>query len=244
EHAPEMAWLKPHVRGRSRWTVALSIAASASPATTSSAEPPTRLRLHSNLEGTRLALPEPLDKPAPAALPTTVETTLPLGAGDIDVAFGQRMALRARSAGDRTGVRVVLGSDRVAEPPPASGLAASGRTPTLDAIEWMGLATGGSGEGLPLRSIDVVADRLLLLGGSFPDARLRAQPSRAGTDVRVDSPRLAGSLSIPSAGRAPVTGSFARVFWNAPPKKAGVDAAAPERDAHAGDDGVDPASVP
>src|SRR5690606_25639292 len=29
EHAPEMAWLKPHVRGRSRWTVALSIAAGA-----------------------------------------------------------------------------------------------------------------------------------------------------------------------------------------------------------------------
>src|SRR5690606_7054117 len=124
EHAPEMAWLKPHVGGRSRWTVALSIAASAPPAAAPGAEPPTRLRLHSNLEGTRLALPEPLDKPAAAALPTTVETTLPLGAGDIDVAFGQRMALRARSAGDRTGVRVVLGSDRVAEPPPASGLAA------------------------------------------------------------------------------------------------------------------------
>src|SRR5690606_25457863 len=103
--------------------------------------------------------------------------------------------------------------------------------------------SGGSGDALPLRSIDVVADRLLLLGGSFPDARLRAQPSAAGTDVRVDSPRLAGSLSIPRAERAPVTGSFARVFWSAPPKKSDADASASNKESPAGDD-VDPASVP
>src|SRR3546814_12438163 len=69
----------------------------------------------------------------------------------------------------------------------------------------MGLATGDGGDALPLRSIDVVADRLLLLGGSFDAARLRAQPSTIGTDVHVDSPRLAGSLSIPRAESAPVT---------------------------------------
>src|SRR3546814_11676992 len=71
----------------------------------------TLFRSQSNLVGTRLTLPEPPDKPAAAALPTTVETTLPLGAGDIEVAFGKRLALRARSAGERTGVRVVLRSD-------------------------------------------------------------------------------------------------------------------------------------
>src|SRR3546814_13679469 len=111
-----MAWLKPRVSGRSPWTVALSIAttgprAASAGAAGTDAQPPTRLRLQSNLVGTRLTLPEPLDKPAAAALPTTVETTLPLGAGDIEVAFGKRLALRARSAGERTGVRVVLRSD-------------------------------------------------------------------------------------------------------------------------------------
>lgn len=246
--APEMAWLKPRVSGRSPWTVALSIAATGpragnAGAADTGAQPPTRLRLQSNLVGTRLALPEPLDKPAATALPTTVETALPLGAGGIDVAFGKRLALRARNTGGRTGVRVVLGSDGVAEPAPASGLVASGRTPTLDAIEWMGLATGGGGDALPLRSIDIVADRLLLLGGSFDAARLRARPSTTGTDIDVDSPRLAGSLSIPRDGRAPVTGTFARVFWNVPQKKSDVDAAAPDKEAQAGDD-IDPASVP
>src|SRR3546814_15484062 len=88
------------VSGRSPWTVALSIATTGPRAANAGAagtdvQPPTRLRLQSNLVGTRLTLPEPLDKPAAAALPTTVATTLPLGAGDIAVAFGKRLALRA-----------------------------------------------------------------------------------------------------------------------------------------------------
>src|SRR3546814_7360371 len=107
----------------------------------------------------------------------------------------------------------------------------------------MGRATGDGGDALPLRSIDVVADRLLLLGGSFDAARLRAQPSTIGTDVHVDSPRLAGSLSIPRAESAPVTGRFARVFWNAPPKKGGANEPAPEKETPADDD-IDPAGVP
>src|SRR3546814_16610402 len=102
-----MAWLKPRVSGRSPWTVALSIATTGPRAANAGAagtdvQPPTRLRLQSNLVGTRLTLPEPLDKPAAAALPTTVETTLPLGAGDIEVAFGKRLALR-RSEERRVG---------------------------------------------------------------------------------------------------------------------------------------------
>src|SRR3546814_3670730 len=107
----------------------------------------------------------------------------------------------------------------------------------------MGLATGDGGDALPLRSIDVVADRLLLLGGSFDAVRLRAQPSTIGTDVHVDSPRLAGSMSIPRAESAPVTGRFARVFWNAPPKKGGANEPAPEKETPADDD-IDPAGVP
>jgi uncharacterized protein (TIGR02099 family) len=241
-YAPELAWLKPHVDGRSPWTVAVSIAKAPAGAAADAATP-TRLRLQSSLAGTRLALPEPLDKPAAATLPTTVDTTLPLGSADIDVAFGQRLALRARSANDRTGVRVVLGSDRVAEAPPASGLVATGRTPVLDAIDWIALTAGGSGNSLPLRRIDVLADRLQLLGGSFPDVRLRVQPSATGTDVRLDGARLAGSLAVPRAERAAITGSFARVHWGALPKPA-ANASAPSPPPAADDGAMDPASIP
>src|SRR3546814_11734400 len=107
----------------------------------------------------------------------------------------------------------------------------------------MGLATGDGGDALPLRSIDVVADRLLLLGGSFDAARLRAQPSTIGTDVHVDSPRLAGSLSIPRAESAPVTGRFARLFWYTPPQKRGANEPAAGRETPAADH-PDPPRIP
>src|SRR3546814_8939252 len=58
DYAPEMAWLKPRVSGRSPWTVALSIAttgprAASAGAAGTDAQPPTRLRMQSNLVGTR-----------------------------------------------------------------------------------------------------------------------------------------------------------------------------------------------
>src|SRR3546814_19360548 len=61
DYAPEMAWLKPRVSGRSPWTVALSIATTGPRAANAGAagtdvQPPTRLRLQSNLVGTRLTL--------------------------------------------------------------------------------------------------------------------------------------------------------------------------------------------
>src|SRR3546814_17487977 len=42
---------------------------------------------------------------------------------------------------------------------------------------------------------------------------------------------------------APVTGRFARVLWNAPPKKGGANEPAAEKETPADDD-IDPASVP
>ena len=94
--------------------------------------------MSSDLVGTRLDLPAPLDKPAAEPLATTVAAQLPMGAGRIDVAFGQRTALAARSHNNQTGVQVTLGSDHVDREPPPSGLTVNGRSPTLDALEWIG----------------------------------------------------------------------------------------------------------
>ncbi len=241
DYAPDLAWLKPQVAGRSPWTVALSIPKPAAGAAADAA-PPARLRLVSNLVGMRLALPVPLDKPAAASLPTTVETSLPFGAGDITVAFGQRMALRARSSNGQTGVRAVLGSDRVAEAPPASGLAASGHTPDLDAIDWMALTAGSGGGSMPLRSLDVSIDQLHLLGGSFADTRLRAHPVAGATQLRVDGPALAGTLNLPRADGAAISGSFERLYWSGagPAADPASDAGTPGE----GDNAINPASIP
>jgi len=234
DRAPDLVWLKPYLEGRSAWTVGIAIPKSAKNQTA-----PTQLQLRSNLVGTALTLPAPLRKAADAVLVATVDAPLPLGSGEIKVVLGNLVALRARSANQQTGVRIVLGSDKVDEAPPASGLIATGRAATLDAIDWITVAKGGdSGEGLPLRRIDVNADRLLLLGGSFPSTRLQVLPANDGASaVTVTGQSLTGALLVPKAENAAIAGRFDRLYWRS------AGRAAP---ATATDSGVefDPARIP
>ena len=237
-HAPDLGWLAPYLDGRSAWTASVAIART--PAG-SKATAPSRLQLRSNLVGTRLALPAPLHKPAASALPTTIDAALPLGAGEVRVALGNVLSLRARSAA-QTGVRVVLGSDSVADAPPASGLIATGRAATLDALDWMTVARGSGGNGgngLTLRHVDVAADHLHLLGGDFADTRLQVDPMPGGIAVQLQGAALAGRLSVPDADAAPIAGHFARAHWHDLP----AVAADPGDAAAAGAD-LNPAKVP
>ncbi len=144
KRAPQLDWLKPYVSGQSTWSIAVSIPKAVQASARTAATPPARLRLDSTLVGTVLTLPAPLDKPARDALPTRVDTRLPLDQGEIAVAFGQRLALRARSNDRSTGVRVVLGSNQVPEPPPSSGLVATGHAGTFDLLDWA-MLSGGEG---------------------------------------------------------------------------------------------------
>jgi len=239
DRAPEMAWLKPYMEGRSSWTVGVTI-----PHTPAGAvSPPTRLSLTSDLVGTAMSLPAPMRKTAAAPLATTVRAPLPIGSGEIDVAFGDLLALRARNTNGQTGVRVVLGSDQVKDAPPPSGLVATGRTGALDAMEWIAVARGGGGEGdgLPLRHIDVTAGRLLMIGSVFPDTRLQLAPAQQALAVSLDGDALSGALLVPDAKGAPVTGKLARVHWRkAPVEGASMTGSA----AGSATDDIDPAAVP
>ncbi|MHB8911463.1 MAG: YhdP family protein [Lysobacter sp.] len=215
DRAPDLGWLKPYLDGRSVWNVGIAI-----PRTQPGRLAPTLLQLRSNLVGTALDLPEPLRKPAGAALAASVETPLPLGSGDVRIGLGNVMALRARSSGGpgagQIGVRAVLGANRVEQAAPVSGLIATGRAGTLDAIEWITLARGGlgvGGGGLPLQRIDVTAQRLQLLGGSFANTRVVVVPAAAGaTAVRVEGAALDGAVLVP-AGNGTIAGRFERFHW-------------------------------
>jgi uncharacterized protein (TIGR02099 family) len=257
--APELDWLAPYLSGRSQWTVGVVV-----PKASGSHEPAARLELASDLIGTALGLPAPLDKPAAAALATTVEMPLPIGSGEVQVALGDVLGLRARSGGGRTGLRVALGSGVVSQPAPVSGLFATGRATGFDAIGWIGLTRGGEGSGggggLPLGRIDVRADRLQLLGGVFPDTRLQVVPGAAGAvSVQVDGQALQGSVLVPAANGATVTGRFQRVHWRsaqaamggqkkvAPPADRKTAAGPAAADGQVGDrvgDEIDPARIP
>lgn len=228
DRAPEMAWLKPYVEGRSRWNVGVDMPRASDVTATTAAPrlppPPARLHLQSELIGTRLALPAPLDKPSDEALTTRVAAQLPMDNGRIDVSFGERLALTARTQQGRTGVQVTLGSAQVDREPPPSGLAVNGRSGSLDALEWIGLARGPAGEGgdkavdpMPLRSVDVQVAQLLLIGGVFDNTRLQLRPGPQQVDVRLDGPSLAGQLSVPNAIGGTIHGALQRVHWKSLP---------------------------
>jgi uncharacterized protein (TIGR02099 family) len=226
QRAPQLEWLKPYLAGRSTWTVAIAIPKGTSAATAM----PTRLQLRSNLVGTALNLPMPLHKAASVALPATIDTALPMGSGETRIALGNMLGLRARSDARNIGVRIVLGNSNVADPPPAVGLVASGHATTLDALGWIALvkaafvkpASSSSGKStgsspMPLRSIDLMADRLLLFNSGFPNTRVQVTPVAGGTAVQVSGDALAGVVRIPDADGAAIAGQFERVHWrNAP----------------------------
>ncbi|APP74684.1 TIGR02099 family protein [Xanthomonas vesicatoria ATCC 35937] len=239
DRAPQMEWLRPYVHGSAPWQVGVDVPLP----TPSQPDAQTLLTLRSELMGTTLDLPAPLDKAASQPLDTQVKVALPVGDGDIDVAFGKLVALKASSRGDQTGVRVVMGTDTVTERPPANGLVVTGRTASLDAIDWISLARGSSDsdadmpplpgqpappkkDAVPLQQVDVQADKLLMIGGVFPQTRLRLRPTRDAVAVTLDGPSLAGQLTVPNADGGIVQGKLSTVRWQ--PVADAPEPAAPE----------------
>lgn len=238
--APDLAWLRPHVDGVAPWQVQVTIADAAQ-----AGAPAAQLLLRSELVGTTLRLPAPLDKPAATPLRTTIEAPIPFEGGDIAVGFGNRLAVRARTRGERTGVRVEFGSARVQAAPPATGLAIAGRTPVVDLVDWLGLM-GGDGDGLALQSLDLTAADLRLPGARFGQTRLTATPAAGATELRLDGSGLAGDVRLPHADGAPVVVALQRLHWPALAQTTpGAASAAAARVTRAPvEDGHDPGALP
>jgi len=235
DKAPAVAWLKPYMAGRSPWTVAVGI-----PRKAGSQAQPTRLQLRSSLAGTSIDLPEPVRKAAGLALPARVDVVLPLEQGEVSVTLGNLLALRSRSTARQTGVRIAFGGGEV-EAPPASGLIVGGRVDRLDALDWIGVVTGGRGKSqTPLRRVDVVARQLRLLGSNFADTRLLLVPAPRGIAVQLQGSSLAGSLLVPEQEGATVAGRFDRFNWRMPPRAPRVAATATATPATP----FDPAKIP
>ncbi len=226
-------WLKAYMDGRSRWNVGVAVGHARADKSV-----PVNLALASDLVGTSIALPAPANKDANTALPTRVNVPLPTNSGDITAALGKLLAVRVRASdAQHTGIGVQLGSDHVDAAPPANGLAIAGRAPGFDAIGWAAMARGGGNNGLPLQSIDLQVDHLLLVGGDFPGTHLRIVPSGDANTATLDGDALAGSVLLPNDANAPIVGKLARAHWQAPP-------AAPAPAQKDADGDFNPASIP
>ncbi len=66
---------------------------------------------------------------------------------------------------------------------------------------------------MPLRDVDIATTRLRLLGGVFPDTRIRARPAATGTGVQFEGTALAGSLLLPRQDGAALAGRLQRLHW-------------------------------
>src|SRR5690606_4876553 len=132
-----------------------------------------------------------------------------------------------------------------------------GRTPVLDAMEWIGLVGGADGADVgggtaALGRIDVHAGQLRLLGGSFPDTRLLVIPGSSGAlRVRAEGAALQGELRLPASDGAAIAARFERAHWvrtgERPTARAGAvrgAATAPAAAAESVIQSLDPASIP
>lgn len=235
ERAPGVAWLEPWLGGQSLWDLRLDVpkAAGGRP----------RLRLGSDLVGTRIGLPAPLRKSAATPLPLRLELPLDAPGGTLDLALGRLMRLRGRLAeGERPFAGVAeFGAVEDAPPAlPASGIAVVGRLPSLDVGGWVAAAAGG-GEGAGgLASVDVAVGAIDVLDRSFGEGRVRLERGGEALRLAFDGPAIAGEVRVPKAEGGEVQGRFARLHW--PP----VDARAMTggEDAAPAVDQTDPTRLP
>lgn len=219
--------------GESEWTAKVAVDASDSAAGRS------QLVLSSDLRGTAIDLPAPLAKSAATALPFQLALDLPYAGQRFEATLGAIAGVQGRlpDATHAFAARVDFGTQAPADLP-ASGIVVGGRTPLLDAGDWLALVTQGSNAGGNLiNEIDLRADDFTFANRHFADMRLNVDNAAVATTVRLDSVAIAGSLEIPKtsvAGDA-INAKFARFHWPEAPTDA--------PDSHTFSD-VAPASLP
>lgn len=169
---------------------------------------PPRLLVDSDLRGTALGLPAPLNKPAGREAALKAEAVFRDGGIDGDLRYGGwlRGALRidGQTGGGlrltRADLRLNAGAPRLRGAP---GIYLTGSLGELDLDRWRALSFGGrGGEGLvgKVRSVDLKAGRLSLLHRSVEDVDLRLKRQEHNWKLRLDADDIHGQILIPRHG--------------------------------------------
>lgn len=212
DHYRDLDWLRPWLRGRSEWTVAIDRSREQAniPAVT-------RLHVFSDLLGTQLLLPSPLRKGPEQELPLDVRTPLPLADGELQLTLGGLLRMRARrGANDQLDGTLAFGRAEdalFAEP----GLTVIGEVPVLDVLGWAGFASRSRSDeaadkASPVRRVDLSAGQLNLLDRAFSETRVQLDQVADGVQVRFDGAQINGVLDVPAALPA-LRGRFDRLYW-------------------------------
>ncbi|MEO5558456.1 MAG: YhdP family protein [Dokdonella sp.] len=212
--------------GESEWRASVSVDDATGPGTHS------RLVLNSDLRGTPIDLPAPLEKSADAVRPFQLSLDLPYAGQTFEATLGDLIAVNGRlpGAGRAFAARINFGTKMPAAPP-AQGVVVSGSMPTLDVGAWIDLVerdAGGSTGGV-VQEIDVRAADFVFADRHFDDMHLVVGGDATVTTIQLDGAAIAGNLEIPksdASGRG-VDARFERIHWpEAPPETSDSDSSA------------------
>lgn len=213
---PALAPVVAHLQGESAWNALVAVAAPQA-----NAEGAVRLMLDSDLVGTAIDLPAPLDKLAASRWPLHIAMDLPYAGRLAQVRLADRLAISAQlpAADKALAVRLHFGADDAAAPPTA-GIVVDGHIGQLDAGGWIRVVSAGQASaGVLVQQIDIRADETLLGGRQFKDVGLRIDSSLEATRVNIDGTAIAGELDFPRGlATQGIVARLVRVHWpDAPP---------------------------
>ena len=167
---------------------------------------PLTIRIESDLTGFEVALPAPLNKPADETAPVSAELRFPADnrietAGSAtSAAMDWRLAFVADDAGwDFERGMLALGG-AVAYPPETRGLHIVGNIEDFRLEDWLALARQDGAQinvADRIRSVEVQAGSLRLLGQRFEDHAVRVDRSARDWLVQLDGESASGSVFVP-----------------------------------------------
>ena len=226
---PDLAPALTHFPGESDWTAKLTIESSNDPAGGHK-----QLSVSSDLVGTSIDLPSPLSKAAETAQPFRLNLDLPFVGQNFTAKLGSVAEARGRlpAPGKPLAARVELGASP-SQDLPARGIAIGGRVATFDAGGWLDLVQGkgeveSGGSDSLIQTVDIRADDFRISDRNFGATRLVVSDNAGMTELKLDGPGLAGTLTIPGKGHARdgVTARMARFHWPDAPQEGGEDSSA------------------
>ncbi|MFW5815288.1 MAG: YhdP family protein [Wenzhouxiangella sp.] len=167
-----------------------------------------RMSLSGDLQGLALDWPAPFAKPAAAKWPFAAELLIAEGGLDLGFRLDDRLSGRLALDEERWASSLLFGDAPPKLPAPA-GLTVSGEVEALALDDWLALLEPSANGAQPAwpqpLEVDLAAGRIELAGIGTGAGRLTVKRTSSALDVGLDSPELAGTLSVPiqtDAGRA------------------------------------------
>jgi len=201
-----IAWLKPYLEGSSNWSVRVNI-----PNGEKGRTPASQLSLSSDLIGTQIDLPAPLNKTVSQSVPLQINSTLPLEQGFIVLRYANVLHMRAAQKTNQPMNGLLQFGGEAGTTLPAKGLVARGRVTQLDAAGWMAFASGGEGAS-GLNEVNLIAEKLFFLDQPFANSKLLLNKTNAGTRLQIDGIGIEGNVDISADTKNGVLGRFSKLY--------------------------------